>query len=148
MQVILVKDVKNIGKTGEIIRVSDGYARNFLFPNHLALEANEKNLKTLAEGKKQVSLRTEKVKKKARDLASQLGEVRLVIKRKIGDQGKIFGSVNARDIEEALSTRGFEIDRKKILLEEPLRSLGEYQVKIKLSSGVTAEIQVTVAGGA
>ncbi len=148
MQVILVKDVKNIGKTGEIIRVSDGYARNFLFPNHLALEANEKNLKTLAEGKKQVSLRTEKVKKKARDLASQLGEVRLVIKRKIGDQGKIFGSVNARDIEEALSTRGFEIDRKNILLEEPLRSLGEYQVKIKLSSGVTAEIQVTVAGGA
>ncbi len=148
MQVILVKDVKNIGKTGEIIRVSDGYARNFLFPNHLALEANEKNLKTLAEGKKQASLRTEKVKKKARDLASQLGEVRLVIKRKIGDQGKIFGSVNARDIEEALSTRGFEIDRKNILLEEPLRSLGEYQVKIKLSSGVTAEIQVTVAGGA
>lgn len=145
MQVILIEDVKALGKAGEIRKVSEGYARNFLIPKGLALEASEQNLKKLEEGKKLSSLKSEKVKKKALGLAQRLSDVEVVIRRRVGDQGKLFGSVNARDIEEALSAQGIEVERKNIHLDEPLKSLGNHLVKIKLATGVTAEVQVIIA---
>ncbi len=144
MKVILNESIKSLGAAGEIIKVTDGYARNFLFPKGLAVEATDLNLKALEEGRKLTSQKIARRKKGAQDIAASLKEVKCILRRRVGDQGRIFGSVNSKDIEESLKAQGLPVDRKSILLPEPIRALGDFTVKIKIDLGVVAEIMIRV----
>jgi len=144
MKVILKQEVESLGKAGDAVKVSDGYARNFLIPRGFAIEANFRNLNVLDHEKKMILLKSEKEKKSAEALAEKFKGVSCTISRRIGDQDKLFGSVNTKDIHEALQAQSLEVDRKNIVLEEAIKSLGEFPVKIKLTAGVTAEIKVVV----
>jgi len=146
MQVILKEDVNALGKAGDIVKVADGYGRNFLIPQGLAAEVTSRNIRIIEQEKKQILQKMEKEKKKAEGFASQLAAVVCTIARKVGEQDKLFGSVNAKDIEENLSQQGIEIDRRNIILDEPIKALGEFPVKVKLNAGVSAEIKVVVVG--
>lgn len=146
MKVILKQNVPSLGKAGDLVKVNDGYARNLLIPKGLATEANEKNIKTFEHEKKNILLRAEKEQKAAQDKAAKLSEITLTIARKVGDQEKIFGSVTSKDIELALQEKGFNIDKKMIVHDEQIKSLGEFKVKIKLHSGIEAEITLNVVG--
>ena len=146
MQVILKEDVNALGKAGDVVKVADGYGRNFLIPQGLAAEVNSRNIRMIEQEKKQILQKMEKEKKKAEGFAAQLAAVVCTIARKVGEQDKLFGSVNARDIEENLSQQGIEIDRRNILLDEPIKALGEFPVRVKLNAGVSAEIKVVVVG--
>ncbi len=146
MKIILKQSVSSLGKAGDLIKVHDGYARNYLIPKGLALEANEKNIKSFEHEKRNILQKAEKEYKGAEDLALVLANVTLSFSRKIGDQDKIFGSVTTKDIEEALKEKGYNIDRKMIILHEHIKSLGEFKVKIKLTAGVETEINLTVIG--
>jgi large subunit ribosomal protein L9 len=146
MKVILKQNVPSLGKAGDLVKVNDGYARNLLIPKGLATEANEKNIKTFEHEKKNILQRAEKEQKAAQDQAAKLSEVTLTIARKVGDQDKIFGSVTSKDIELALQEKGFSIDKKMIVHDEQIKSLGEFKVKIKLHSGIEAEITLNVVG--
>ncbi|MEQ8254192.1 MAG: 50S ribosomal protein L9, partial [Smithellaceae bacterium] len=119
---------------------------NLLIPKGLAIEANEKNIKTFEHDKKNILQRAEKEQKAAQDLSARLSDVTLTIPRKVGDQDKIFGSVTSKDIELALQEKGFHIDKKMIVHDEQIKSLGEFKVKIKIHSGVEAEIKLNVVG--
>lgn len=144
MKVILKQNVNSLGKTGDIVNVSDGHARNFLIPKGLAAEATEKNVNNQAQEKKRILQQIEKEKHKAEELATRLSGTICKIVRRVGEQEKLFGSVSTKDIEAALHDQGIDIDRKTILLEDPLKALGEYPVKIKIHSGITAEIKVQI----
>ncbi len=146
MKVILKQNVPSLGKAGDLIKVHDGYARNYLIPKGLAIEANEKNIKTFEHEKRNILQKAEKEQKSAEDVASVLANVTLSFSRKVGDQDKIFGSVTTKDIEEALKEKGYNIDRKMIILDEHIKSLGEFKVKIKLTAGVETEFKVIVTG--
>jgi large subunit ribosomal protein L9 len=146
MKVILKQNVPSLGKAGDLIKVHDGYARNLLIPKGLAIEANEKNIKTLDHDKKNILQKTQKQHKTAEDLAIALSNITLTMSRKVGDQDKIFGSVTTKDIEAALKDKGYEIDRKMIVHDEQIKSLGEFKIKIKLISGVDAELKLIVVG--
>lgn len=146
MKVILKQNIPSLGKAGDLVKVNDGYARNLLIPKGLAIEANEKNIKAFEHEKKNILQKAEKELKAAQDLAAQLSAVTISIARKIGDQDKIFGSVTSKDIELALREKGFNIDKKMIIHNEQIKSLGEFQVKIKLHSGIEAEIKLNVIG--
>jgi large subunit ribosomal protein L9 len=144
MKVILKQDHPALGKTGEIISVKDGYAMNFLIPNHLAMKASDSNVIVYEELKKQ---RAKKVAKEISDveqLAAELGKFTLEIKMKSGEDDKIYGSVNAHVISEALETKGFKIDKKQIELEEPIRELGIFTVDVKLNNNVKSILKVSV----
>jgi large subunit ribosomal protein L9 len=144
MKVILKENVESLGKTGDTIKVSDGYARNFLIPKALAVEASSKNVSALEHERNRIIQKAEKDKKKAEELAAKISGVICTILRRVGEQDKMFGSVHAKDIEKALFEQGIEIDKKNIVLEESIKSLGEFPVKIKLHSGITAQIKVVV----
>lgn len=144
MQVILKEEVSALGKAGEVVKVADGYGRNYLIPQGLAAEVNSRNIRMIEQQKKQILLKTEREKKKAEGFASQLSAVVCTIARKVGEQDKLFGSVNAKDIEECISAQGIAIDRRNIVLDEPIKTLGEFPVKVKLNAGVSAEIKVVV----
>ncbi|MFO7570581.1 MAG: 50S ribosomal protein L9 [Smithellaceae bacterium] len=146
MKVILKHNVPSLGKAGDLVKVNDGYARNLLIPKGLAVEADDKNIKSFENDKKNVLQKAQKEKAHAQDLATRLAEVTLTLKRKVGDQHKIFGSVTSKDIEQALREKGFDIDRKSIVLDEPIKSLGEFKFKIKLLTGVDAEVKLNVVG--
>ncbi len=146
MKVILKQSVPSLGKAGDLVKVNDGYARNLLIPKGLAIEANERNMKTFEHEKKNILQRAEKEQKAAQDQAAKLSEVTLTIPRKVGDQDKIFGSVTSKDIELALQEKGFNIDKKMIVHDEQIKALGEFKVKIKIHSGVEAEIKINVVG--
>ncbi len=146
MKVILKQNVPSLGKVGDLVKVNDGYGRNLLIPKGLAIEANEKNIKTFEHEKKNILQRAEKEQKAAQDQAAKLSLVTLTIARKVGDQDKIFGSVTSKDIELALQEKGFKIDKKMIVHDEQIKSLGEFKVKIKLHSGIEAEIKLNVIG--
>lgn len=146
MKVILKQDVPSLGKAGDLIKVNDGYARNLLIPKGLAIEANEKNTKTLQHEKNNILQKTQKEHKIADDLALALSNVTLTMSRKVGDQDKIFGSVTTKDIESALKEKGYNIDRKMIIHDEQIKSLGEFKIKIKLLSGVDTEVKLIVIG--
>ncbi|MDR2862118.1 MAG: 50S ribosomal protein L9 [Syntrophobacterales bacterium] len=148
MQVILKEDIGKIGKAGEIVNVAVGYGRNFLVPQGLAVEVNSRNIKMIEQEKKRILLKMEKEKKKAEELASQLASVVCNIARRGGEQGKLFGSVNPKDIEENLAEQGIILDRKNIILDEPIKAAGEYPVKIKLTAGVSTDIKVIVVAEA
>lgn len=146
MKVILKENVESLGKTGDTLKVADGYARNFLIPRGLAIEAISKNIKALDHEKRLIAQKAEGERKKAESLLEKFANVTCTISRRIGEQNKLFGSVTTKDIEKELREQGFEVDRKNIILEEPIKSLGEFPVKIKLYPEVAAEIKVSVIG--
>ncbi|MBW2544624.1 MAG: 50S ribosomal protein L9 [Deltaproteobacteria bacterium] len=146
MKIILKKDVESVGKAGNLLNVSDGYARNFLIPRGLGIEASSKNMKDLKDEMETAAKRVTKEKKAAQSMVERLEGVTCNISRKVGQQDKLFGSVNTKDIGDALREQGIKIDKRDILLEEPIKSLGEFSVKIKLHSGISADIKVVVAG--
>ncbi|KHO61605.1 50S ribosomal protein L9 [Thermoanaerobacter sp. YS13] len=144
MKVILVKDVKNVGKAGEVINVSDGYGRNYLLPRGLAIEATESNIKVLNEKKKAEEKKRQQELEEAKEMAQKLSNLSLVLKVKAGENGKLFGSVTSKDVEEALKEKGFDIDKKKISFDETVKTTGTYYVDIKLYQGVTAKVKIDV----
>jgi large subunit ribosomal protein L9 len=146
MEVILKEDVNKLGHRGDVVKVADGYGRNFLLPGKLAIEANAAN-KAVVEQMKASSVRkSAKEKTEAEALAVQLSAVELVFERKVGENDHLFGSVTSGDIAHQLETKGFTIDRRKISLEEPLKTIGEYHVPVKLHREVTSHLKVTVKG--
>ncbi|MGZ6291579.1 MAG: 50S ribosomal protein L9 [Syntrophales bacterium] len=148
MKVILKQNVDSLGKAGEAVKVADGYARNYLIPKGLAVEASNWSLKALENEKKQILKKLETERKKAEVMIERLAGVALSLTRRVGEQDKLFGSVTTKDIEQSLQELGIEIDRKMIILEEPIKTPGEFLAKIKLQPGVTTEIKVTVIGEA
>lgn len=144
MEVILKEDIVNLGKMGEVVRVRDGYARNYLLPRGLVLVANKKNLKGFEHQKRVVASQKERVVKQAETLSEKLAGAALTIAVKAGEEGKLFGSVTNIDIEKALRAKGFDIERRKIHLDEPIKSLGDYEVPVRLTADVTATIKVSV----
>ncbi len=144
MQVILIEDVPSLGKIGDLVKVSDGYARNYLIPQNKAMVATGKNLKALDHQKRQVQDRLGKVKKDAQKLAQEIEGLSCTIAKQVGESGKLFGSVTTMDIETYLKENGIEVERKKILLDEPLKSVGMYTVPIKLHSDIVAQLKVWV----
>lgn len=146
MKVILKQNVPSLGKAGDLVKVNDGYARNLLIPKGLAVEADDKNITAFEFEKKSSLQKAQKEKAGALDLAARLSQVTLTLSRKVGDQHKIFGSVTSKDIEAALKEKGFDIDRKMIVHDEQLKHLGEFKVKIKLATGIDAELKVNVVG--
>jgi large subunit ribosomal protein L9 len=144
MKVILREDVENLGKGGELVEVRAGYGRNFLIPRGLAVLANAKNVRELDHQKKVAEAKAAKLKSSAEALAKRLAETPLSLKRKAGEQDKLFGSVTAIDIAEALAARGLQIDRRAIDLPEPIKSLGEHEVAVKLHREVAGKVKVKV----
>lgn len=144
MKIILKQDHENLGKTGDVVNVKDGFAMNFLIPNGVAMKATESNMKVLEELKKLQAKKLEKETAEAQQLAGQLSGVTLDIKAKAADEIKLFGSVTNGTIAEALIHKGFQIDKKNILLDEPIKEIGTRTVDIKLAGNVTAQITVNV----
>ena len=144
MEVILKEDVANLGKIGEVVRVRDGYARNYLLPRGLVLIANKKNLKTFDHQKKLVTDQKEKIMRRAQGAADQLVSVSLVIPMKVGEEGRLFGSVTTIQIEKALKAKGLDVDRRKIHLQEPIKVAGDYEVAVRLSADLTVPLKVSV----
>ncbi len=144
MQVILKESVRELGQMGEVVNVKDGFARNFLIPKGFAVEANPKNMKALEHEKRKIQDLARKVKVGAEDLAARISAVTVTITAKAGEEEKLFGSVTAMDIAEALQKEGIEIDRRKLVLEEPIKRLGAYTVPVKLPSEVVAQLNVQV----
>jgi large subunit ribosomal protein L9 len=146
MEVILKEDVNKLGHRGDVVKVADGYGRNFLLPGKLAIEANAANKAVIEQMKASSVRKSAKEKTAAEQLANQLNEVELVFERKVGENEHLFGSVTSGDIAHQLESKGYTIDRRKISLEEPLKSIGEYHVPIKLHREVTSHVKVTVKG--
>jgi large subunit ribosomal protein L9 len=144
MEVILREDVKSLGKAGDLVRVKPGYGRNYLLPSGLAYEATEGNKKRIAAETRARSTRAEAERTEAQAQAARLGAVELTLKGKAGEEGKLFGSVTASDIAEALAARGFEVDRRRIELDQPIKTLGRHTVGVRLHADVRAEIRVDV----
>ena len=144
MEVILKEDVNKLGQRGDVVKVADGYGRNFLLPQKLAMEATAANKVVIDQMKQAAVRRSAKEKSEAELLVGQLNNVELVFERKVGENDHLFGSVTAAEITHQLEQRGFTIDRRKLQLEEPLRQLGEFHVPIKLHREVTAHVKVTV----
>jgi len=144
MEVILKEDIVNVGKIGEVVRVRDGYARNYLLPRGLVLVANKKNLKTFEHHKKIVGDQKQKVLRNAQALGDQLAAVSLVIPMKVGEEGRLFGSVTNMQIEKALKAKGLNVERRKIHLDAPIKVVGDYEVPIRLSADVTMPLKISV----
>jgi len=144
MKVILKDDVKNVGDIGQIVDVADGYARNYLVPKGLAVEANMKNIKALEHQKRIIQEKVKKIKGSAQDLSDRISHMKIVIKAKAGEEEKLFGSVTTMDIAEHLNKEGIDVDKKKISLDEPIKRLGTYSVGIKLHPEVTTQLNIEV----
>lgn len=145
VQVILNEDVPNLGRTGDVVKVRAGYARNFLLPRRLAVEANPRNLRTFEHQKRLAMLRRETNKSQALTLKERLEALVLTITANAGEEGKLFGSVTNIDIERALRERGFNVERRRIILAEPIKQLGEFTVPVRLDPEVEAGLKLTVA---
>jgi len=145
MKVILLEDVKNVGKKGTIINAKDGYARNFLFPKNLAIEATDVNLKNLENAKKQKEAKEKEILEEAKQLEEKLMQITIVIKTKTGENGKLFGSITTKELAEILEKDyGFVFDKKKLELDDTIKSVGEYFVKVRLHPTVNAKVKVIV----
>lgn len=144
IHVVLTEDLTNLGKSGELVRVRPGFARNYLIPRGLAVSATEENKSRIEHEKKVAEARATKARASATELSQKLGSVKLTIARPVGENDKLYGSVTARDIEEALAAQGYSVDRRRIDTE-PLKSLGTFQVPVHLATSVTATIEITVA---
>lgn len=146
MEVILKEDVNKLGHRGDVVKVADGYGRNYLLPEKLAIEATAVNKAVIDQMKASAVRKSAKEKVEADQLATQLNTVELVFERKVGESDHLFGSVTSSDIARELETKGFTIDRRKIALDDPLKSIGEYHVPVKLHREVTSHVKVTVKG--
>jgi large subunit ribosomal protein L9 len=145
MKIILQKDFPNLGDAGDIKDVSDGYARNFLIPNRIAIRADEGSTKVALHQKKMINLKKDKRTKSMTEVANKLKGLEVEVSVKVGENDKLFGSVTPQDISLALKNSGFEIDKRKIEISETIKSLGSFQAKVKLADGIQSLIQVRVA---
>ncbi len=144
VQVILSEEVTNLGRPGDVVKVRAGYARNYLLPRKLAVEANPKNLRAFEHAKGVAMLKREALKQKATSLKVRIEALTLAITARAGEEGKLFGSVTNIDIERALREQGFEVERRRIALAEPIKQLGDFTVTVKLESEVDARLKVNV----
>jgi large subunit ribosomal protein L9 len=145
MEVILKEDVEKLGHRGDIVKVAEGYGRNYLLPRKMAIEASRANKAVIDQMKAAAVRKSAKEKTGAEALAQQLNDVQLTFERKVGEKDHLFGSVTSADIATALESKGFTVDRRKIHLDDPLKSLGEFHVPVKLHREVTAHVKVTVS---
>ena len=144
IKVLLKNDVASLGSGGEVVRVRPGFARNFLLPRGLAVPATAGNLARVEDLKRQVASQTKQELEQATTAAAQIAGASVSIQRAVGDEGKMYGSVTTKDIEDAFAAAGVKLDRKKIVLADPIKSLGTFEVPIKLHASVTATLKVTV----
>jgi len=144
MEVILKEDVAKLGSRGDVVKVAEGYGRNFLLPRKLAIEASSSNKKVIEQMKAAAVRRSAKEKAQAEELAKQFDGVSVNFTRRAGEHDQLFGSVTSGDVADALEKKGFNIDRRKVQLHEPLRTLGEFTVPIKLHKDVTAHLKVVI----
>ncbi len=144
MKLILREDVDNLGKGGEVVDVKPGYGRNFLLPRGLAVPANTKNVREIEHQKKIADAKAAKAKASAEAVAKRLSDTPVVLKRKVGEQDKLYGSVTALDVAEALAARGLQIDRRSIDLAEPIKTVGDFEVPVKLHRDVVAKAKVKI----
>ena len=144
MRVILMQDMHNLGLEGDILDVADGYARNYLLPKGFALEATSQNLKFLEARRKKIEARRLKAKEDAEQLKEKMEGLELCFTQKAGEEGKLYGSVTAIDIAEELEKQGIVVDRRKIVLERPIKEIGDFEVKVKIYPEVTANLKVKV----
>ena len=148
MKVILQENVANLGKVGEIVKVKDGYGRNYLVPNQLAVVADERNVARMEHQRRTADARAQKLLGEAKTLAEKLSQTAVTIRRQAGEENKIFGSVTNRDIAEALAAEGFAIDKKQIVVDESIiKNLGVFNVAVKLAPEVSADVKVYVIAG-
>ena len=144
MEIILLKDKEKLGKAGDKIEVADGFARNYLIPQGFALKSTESNVKRFKEIKRQRNIRQERKLKKAQELAEKIKSLSITIPVKVGEKDQVFGSVTKSDIAEQMKEKGYEVPKSNIKLEEPIRSLGIYEVPVSLEAGVNTEVKVWV----
>ncbi|TJX67699.1 50S ribosomal protein L9 [Soehngenia saccharolytica] len=145
MKVILLQDVKGLGKAGDLVNSKDGYARNFLFPKNLAIEANEENLKKWEERKKEEAKKIQQEIEAANELKEKLENLTVTLKVKTGSQGRLFGSITALDVANNLKEQyGIDIDKRKIELKENIKSLGNFEAEVKLYQDITAKLKINV----
>ncbi len=144
MEVILRTDIPKLGKAGDVVRVKDGYARNYLIPKGFAIPANQKNLKALERERQIILAKAERLRKKAQSLAERLKEITLTVYRKTIEEERIYGSVSAMDIVNLLKEQGIEIDKNQVLLEEPIKTLGTFEVPIKVAPDLVVNIKLEV----
>jgi large subunit ribosomal protein L9 len=144
MEVILKEDVAKLGSRGDVVKVAEGYGRNFLLPRKLAIEANEGNKAVITQMKAAAVRRSAKEKAQAEELAKQFDGVSVSFTRKSGEHDQLFGSVTSSDLADGLAKKGFNLDRRKIQLHEPLKTLGEFTVPVKLHKDVTAHLKVVI----
>jgi large subunit ribosomal protein L9 len=144
MKVILQKDIPTLGDAGDIKEVARGYARNYLLPKKLVIEADESSKKAAEHQKKLIKIKKEKRKKESQKLIEKLANISITIKAQVGEEGKLFGSVTNMDIANELEAAGFAIDKKKIILEHPIKQIGEYEVPVRIDEGLTAKIKLSV----
>jgi large subunit ribosomal protein L9 len=145
MEIILRDHVEHVGRRGEVVKVADGYARNYLLPRKLALPATEGNRKRVERERKLVEARESEERGAAEAIGARIAALEITITRKVGENDQLYGSVTNGDIADAMKAQGFEIDRRKILLPDPLKALGETMVPVKLHRDVTVQVKVTVA---
>jgi len=144
MEVILREHVENLGRRGDVVKVADGYARNYLLPQKLALPATEQNRRQIERERKVLEAREAEEKQGAAEVAARIGEIECVFPRRVGENDTLYGSVTAADIAQALADKQIELDKRKVLLHEPLKQLGEFTVPVKLHREVTVDLKVRV----
>jgi large subunit ribosomal protein L9 len=145
MEVILREHVENLGQRGDVVKVANGYARNYLLPRKLALTVTEGNRKQIDRERKVADMRETEERQGAEAIAARLGSIEIVIARRVGETEALYGSVTSADIAEGLAAKGVEVERRKIQLAEPIKQLGEFQVPVRLHRDVTANVKVVVA---
>lgn len=144
IQLVLQHDVENVGKSGDLVKVRPGYARNYLLPRSLAVPATASQVNRIAHEKAVALSKSEKLRKESTDLAQKLSGLTIKLARAVGEDGKLFGSVTTKEIEATVKALGYEVDRKKMHLAEPIKALGSYEIPLKLLSDVTATLKVEV----
>lgn len=144
MKVILAESIPSLGQIGEVVNVAPGYARNYLFPQKLAMEAVGKNVRELEHKKRILAEKREKIRQQMLSFAEKLNQVKIVLKRKVSEEDKLYGSVSATDILSALEQQGFEVPRKSVQLDQPIKQLGGHTVSIRIDAQITAQVSVRV----
>ena len=144
VEVILRDDVPNLGKIGEVVRVKPGYARNFLYPRGLAAEANRKNLRELEHHRRVIEAKAARERKSAEAVAARLDGLQVTVRARAGEEGRLFGSVTNLDVERLLAEKGFQVDRRRIALAEPIKELGTFPIVVQIGREVRATVQLTV----
>ena len=144
VQLILRDDVPNLGKIGDVVRVKPGYARNYLLPRGLAVEASPKNLRVLEHQKRVIAAKADREHKSAEASAKRLDGLQITVRARAGEEGRLFGSVTNMDVERLLADKGFQVDRRRILLDEPIKQLGTYPITVQVGRAARATVQLTV----